>query len=107
MNNLVAIVGKEELEPLFQCKLCVYSSTSVNKLCRHFAQTHAATGPVTCHFCGKTLKNFRVLKCHINQQHLTKDGHTKCQKCHKDIPNEKFSNHECETFSCEKFLFII
>ena len=38
----------------------------------------------------------------INQQHVTKEGHTKCKRCYKDIPTENLPSHECETFSCEE-----
>ena len=99
-NDLVDVLG--DYKPVFKCKLCDNPEEFFDHLYRH-SVNHSGVEQqrVTCNFCGKNMHE-HSLTGQINQQHVTKEGHTKCKRCYKDIPTENLPSHECETFSCEE-----
>ena len=88
-------------EKIFKCKECDYSTKHHTNLKRHIDSRHRHVGipSVPCQFCGKLFSTNSVGK-HIKTIHHCPEGHTKCTKCYKNIPNEMFSSHECEKFVC-------
>ena len=89
------------------CQLCEYTTTLSFNMRRHIEFKHNISGSATCHLCGFVAKSKANLKGHIRLKHFAPEGQTKCEKCLKCFPNEKFDGHLCEVknficYSCGK-----
>ena len=91
----------EDVEKKWKCKLCDFSSSRNWSLLKHIDSLHFNTGSISCDICGKVVKHHYITK-HISLYHTTKDGHSKCEKCLKDIPSENFNDHQCEMIACDQ-----
>ena len=91
----------ENLKKKWKCKLCDFSSLRRLNVLRHIESVHFNSAPISCDICGKVVKQ-NYIETHISLFHTTKDFHTKCKECLKDIPSEDFKDHQCEMMACEQ-----
>ena len=99
-SKVIMLDSEEGKGKKFKCKECDYISDMPADVRRHYDTVHSKDCSFPCQYCGNIFYSRIALSSHIKRMHEIPEGHTKCKKCRKIIPETDLSNHECEKFVC-------